>query len=204
MDILDELLMPSRRGRPPGASAALIRELTEEDDLAVAEVATDNGVRALTRIRQTHHAMARLIAEGRANTEVAAITGYTPQRVMVLKQDPMFSELVAYYAAQKDEIYLDVHQRLATLGMDAVEELRERLHDKPESMSTRELIELTELTLDRSVTATKGPAARSAGGGSGAALVVNFISPSIPAGSLSEGSQSPTITIEHSHADPDQ
>jgi hypothetical protein len=105
----------------------------------------------LVKLRNTHHMLARLLAEGRPNEECALITGYTPSRVSVLKQDPAFQELVIYYEGQTKQQYLDVHARLAAFGLSTVDELQRRLEDDPESFKNRELMELAQLLLDRTV-----------------------------------------------------
>jgi len=73
----------------------------------------------------------------------------TPGRISILKKDPAFAELIEYYKTQKDEAYVNVHERLAVLGLSSVEELAERLEDAPEGFTNRELMELSALGLDR-------------------------------------------------------
>jgi len=84
------------------------------------------------------------------------ITGYSPSRISILQADPAFAELVAYYATQAEQVYLDVHQRLAALGIASMDELQERLESDPESFKNRELMSLVELTMDRTVAPAKG------------------------------------------------
>lgn len=93
--------------------------------------------------------MARLYAEGKRDVEVSAIMGYSPAYLCNIRQDPAFGELVEYYKTQVAEVFLSVHERLATVAMGAVEELQERLEDKPEGFANRELMELAEMGLDR-------------------------------------------------------
>jgi hypothetical protein len=111
---------------------------------------------SLQRIRNTHHMLARLIAEGRKNTEISMISGFSSARIAQLQHDPMFQELVAYYAAQVEAQYVDVHARLADLGTSTIEELRERLEETPEKFSVRELLDIMKETLDRSTAPAKG------------------------------------------------
>jgi hypothetical protein len=96
--------------------------------------------------------LARLLAEGRKSEECSLITGYSTTRIWILKQDPAFKDLVAYYAAQTEAKFLDVHERLAALGMSTLDELQERLESDPDGFKNRELMELAEFALDRSVT----------------------------------------------------
>lgn len=104
---------------------------------------------SIARLRQIHHEIARLLACGLTETEVAASTGYSLSRISILKGDPSFKELLAYYAARSEEQFLDVRKRLAILGTDAVAELQDRLDYKPDSLTNTQLIEITKTTLDR-------------------------------------------------------
>lgn len=103
----------------------------------------------LCRLRQIHHEIARMLASGLTETEVAASTGYSQSRISILKADPSFKELLAYYATRQEEIFIDVRKRLAMLGTDAVAELQDRLDYKPDSLTNTQLIEITKASLDR-------------------------------------------------------
>lgn len=104
---------------------------------------------SIAKLRQIHHEIARLLASGLNETEVAASTGYSISRVSILKQDPSFKELLAYYSQKSEEVFIDVRKRLAMLGTDAVAELQDRLDFKPDSLTNTQLIEITKATLDR-------------------------------------------------------
>lgn len=103
----------------------------------------------LAKLRGIHHDIARLLASGLRPTEVSAATGYSPSRIATLQNDPSFKELLAFYSAKNDEVFVDVRKRLATLGLDAAGELSDRLVDKPETFTNTQLIELTKASLDR-------------------------------------------------------
>lgn len=51
----------------------------------------------LTRIRDSHHNIARLMASGLKLWEVASRTGFSVTRLSVLSRDPSIIELVAHY-----------------------------------------------------------------------------------------------------------
>jgi hypothetical protein len=150
---------------------AIVRELNEAD-LEVLANPPKTGIKApsLQRIRNTHHMLARLLAEGKKTTDISMITGFSPGRISSLQNDPMFAELVAYYSAQVNAQYLDVHARLADLGVTTLEELRERLEDTPEKFSVRELLEIMEKTFDRSIAPQKGGS-----GGSKTNIEIKFV-----------------------------
>lgn len=146
---LDLELSPSLRGRKPRAIAAFTeRELTPAD---LSAIATERGTKptALTKLRDRHHTLARLLAGGAQDQAAAAITGYTASRISILKGDPAFQELVAWYKDQQDEKYFDMHEQLAGLSADALAELRDRLEEDPEAFSTNQLLEILTKTADR-------------------------------------------------------
>lgn len=115
----------------------------EEGGLPTSEAPT------IAKLRGIHHEIAQLLAQGLSETEVSAITSYSLSRISILKRDPSFKDLVAFYQKQKTEQFVDVQKRLATLSLDAIGEIQERLAEKPDSISTSQLIELSKVTLDR-------------------------------------------------------
>ena len=185
MDLLEQLItdnIGSARGRRTvPLSIEVVRELNT-GDLEVLANPPKQGITTtpLAKLRHTHHMLARLIAEGRPGVECSAITGYSQSRISILKHDPAFEELVEYYKGQAEAKYLDVHERLAGLGIDTIEELQDRLASEPEKFSARELMELAELTLDRSVAPPKGGAKANGGGGAPVAIAINFVTPNLP------------------------
>jgi hypothetical protein len=98
-----------------------------------------------------------------------------------LKNDPAFQELVSFYADEMNEVYVDVHQRMAALGTSILEELTERFEADPDKFTKRELLEMFTAMADRSIpTAKGGPAPQQAiiaGPNGGLALQINFVSP---------------------------
>jgi hypothetical protein len=111
--------------------------------------------------------LARLVAQGTREGEISLVTGYSLPYISNIKTDPAFGELVAYYKSQVSEVYLDVHARLAVLGLDSVDELQDRLATAPDEFTTRELMELAALGLDR---AGYAPKQSQAGGSAGSVL----------------------------------
>lgn len=171
---------PKGRGKPPArvVHMAHLRDLDESDLPDLLDPPPQPPATVIARLRQRHHAAARLLAEGRKVAEVAMITGYQPGRISALQADPAFIELIHYYSSQVDAVYVSVHERLAALSESAVGELQDRLEETPEKFSVRELKELAELALDRTGFAPKGN-----GGGSGttpvgpSVLNISFVTP---------------------------
>ena len=185
-EMLDAILdlpggIPSLRGGRKAESPLRFSQGRDFDDadlpLLVAPEVKPSVVPALKRIRNNHHALARLLAEGRRPGECAAILGFAPSRISILQQDPAFKDLLEFYKSQVEVQYLDVHSRLAQLGTTAVEELQERLEEDPEGFSVSQLQNIAEMALDRSVAPAKGGPKGPVGGASGINLVVQFQAP---------------------------
>lgn len=182
-DLFDELLLGDARGGRKKAKPLeieLARELTLEDLAALQSGETpaspQRGV-ALTSIRHSHHQIARLLVEGEDQAGVSLLTGYSPAYISTLKGDPAFRELLSYYEAQREAKFVDVLDRLKTLGLSTLDELQRRLEEEPESWKNRELMELAEMALGK-VTAAQAPNG-TGGGGTGAApsISISFITP---------------------------
>lgn len=188
-DLFDQLLLSDARGGRKPAKPLTVeveRELTLED-LALlqsgASPETPQPGQALLSIRHSHHQLARLIVEGEDQANVALLTGYSPAYISTLKNDPAFRELLSFYKDQKDAKFVDVLDRLKTLGLSTLDELQRRLEEDPAAWKNRELMELADMTLGR--VAPQGTAAKTtaSGGGGGAPLIsISFVSPSAEGG----------------------
>jgi hypothetical protein len=152
-DIVNEVMAPAARGRrPSGARAAYVRDLTPGDIVRLQnlpEGSLQSALPPIKRLRHSHHTLAKLLADGVRQEECSAITGYSPSYISNMQKDPAFAELISYYVEQKKEVYLDVHQKISTLSLDAVEELQSRLAEVPETFQIRDLKEIAEMGLDR-------------------------------------------------------
>ena len=139
-----------------------------------------------------HHLAARMIADGMKPSDVAYATAYSTATIAALRNDPAFRDLLASSAGQKEQVYLDVHQRLGSLGMAAVDKLQGRIEHldvigedaladakaevQRKIMPNGTLLQIAEMALDRSIAPSRGSAGppgrdpRDVGGG----LVVNL------------------------------
>ncbi len=167
LDDLQSLAIGSARGKKAmPLSMEFERELGPSDVPLILEPPPQGAFTPpLARIRNSHHMLARLLAEGKSGQEASLVTGYAPSRISILQNDPAFSELVVYYKGQVEAKYLDVHERLAMLGLSTLDELQARLEEDPDSFKNRELMELAEFALDRSVTKDARKAGANAGAG---------------------------------------
>lgn len=146
----------SRRPKKETLQADILRPLTEEDLVKVSvDVGKPLPVKTLQELKQSHHMLARVMASGvyRGDAEVATITGFSVQRITMLKNDPAFAELLAYYSDMEEEQHTlataNMHTRLAALGFDAIETLHNKLHDEPDSFNVKTLLAIVEAISDR-------------------------------------------------------
>lgn len=71
----------------------------------------------ITKLRDSHHTVARLFASGLKNIEVAQATGYSIARISILRNTPAMDDLVARYRSEeteawrekRDEYYENIH-----------------------------------------------------------------------------------------------
>lgn len=180
-ELFDEFVMPQAQGgrKKHVPLQVTTRELSREDLEALVEGSTPAEPQVhgtLLKIRNQHHQLARHIASGTDMIEVAHITGYTPAYISVLKADPAFQELLTYYEQQAEAKFVDTVERAASLGIQALEELQERLTEAPESFKHRELMEVAQLGLG---IAEKKPSQGAAGGSASGAPTINisFVTP---------------------------
>lgn len=106
-------------------------------------------VSPLKRLSERHRGLARLMAQGLPDWEVAAASGYTVMRISQLRADECFMNLVKFYSTERDIAFQTVQEQLAGMSADAVEELRDRLESDPESLSASALLDMAKMGLDR-------------------------------------------------------
>lgn len=134
-------------------TAEIVRELSPID-LALLE--TERGVKppAIKTLRDSHHAIARCIAKGMSGTETQLITGYSASRISILKSDPAFQELVAFYKGKIEEIRdaadYDLQSKLSALHSDTLDIISERLNENPAGPTIGELVDIAKFSADRS------------------------------------------------------
>lgn len=141
-------------------SVTNVRALTREDLAAIKDLRTstaDGTTQTLmTRLRDPHHRVARLIAAGLRTDEIAERSGYSHQRITTLQRDPAFQELVARYRKTVDEAFereQDEYAKLATGNMLKAEtmiaEKLEEAEETGEFLPTKDLIAISRDAADR-------------------------------------------------------
>lgn len=171
----------------------VVRSLTEEDIPQLTAPANTKPIPIQT-LRASHHNLAQLLAQGRSETEVALISGYSLSRISILKGDPSFQQLMAGYQEVRNSVFADTLDRMRILGLSTLDELQERLESAPEHWSNRELMEMANLMLvkpgqNQSAGANPNP-------GAGVTLNVQFIKSQTPALELAPRGDTLTIDAE--------
>lgn len=118
-------------------------------DLELLSASRGSRAPGIVKVRERHHALARCLASGMSEGEAAIATGYDRSRISILKSDPTFKELMSFYRAEVQERYFGLHERMAALGVDSVDELLDRLEAEPEKFSVKDLRELAAFAADR-------------------------------------------------------
>ena len=80
----------------------------------------------INKHRESHHAVARLVAIGASHQEIRRVTGHTYKRISLYMGDPAFCELVEFYKARVDEAWnrnLDTYLELGMSNMIRAEGL---------------------------------------------------------------------------------
>ena len=192
-----QVIFPPGRGRRPAPLFYNVtRHLNETDIAELWNAQRENTGPKIKALRYNHHVLAKAVAAGKSGIECSNLTGMSQTYISLLKNDPAFQELVSFYADEMNELYVDVHQRMATLGTSILEELTERFEADPDKFTKRELLDMFTAMADRSIpTAKGGPAAQqaiTAGPNGGLALQINFVSPTGEAPKTLEATAIPT------------
>lgn len=181
-----------------GLELLYVRDLTEADLAMLAEARDIVPFNTVNRITARHHGLARMIAAGHKQSVVATTMGYSENYVSRLcNEDPAFKELVTYYMQQREGEWLGVQEKLAGLSVAAMENLTRRVEEDtealelglPPKMTAKEVREIMDSAMERSVAPSKG-AVRGAAGASSAPVQVNITFPT-----SEPGHSAPTIDI---------
>lgn len=131
-----------------------VRALTRDDLACLREKRI--GPPKVQQYRETHHRVARLVAAGLRNPDIARMTGYSPNRIHQYKADPAFQQLVSEYMGKIDAAYVesqDEFYETATSNMlraeRMVEEHLNRAEDGDDLIPLRSLLSLTADRADR-------------------------------------------------------
>ena len=141
---LDEATDGATRLRGP-LRIEVVRALTEAD--ITGGFAKPAPPPSLREIKSSHHSLARLVAQGRSHADASRITGYSPGYIGRLVADPAFRELVLHYSEVEEIAQTDFLGTMREVGLDLLNELRERIERDPAALSVTQLHEGIKLLL---------------------------------------------------------
>ena len=138
------------RGRPAVArSIGRPRELTVEDVVGLERAKLP----AFQKFRDSYHAVARLVALGLRDIEVAQQAGYGVGRIHQLKADPTFMAVVEAYRNSEDESFRGVrdeyYQTVISNRNLAARRINDKLSDEDEVIPIKDLIAIEGHGADR-------------------------------------------------------
>lgn len=129
-------------------SAVLLGEISDEEFDMLSQ---ERGIQAppIKSLRIAHHRLAQVLATGASETEASRICGLSPSRISILKADPTFQQLLTSAMERKDELFGDVLGQFRDMILDGLQEIRQRLMDSPESIATRDILDMINSFADR-------------------------------------------------------
>lgn len=151
---LSRLAVPEGLEFKPTMTTCTIEGALEEEDLRqLVQLSGDiqpdeEDPSDLKKLKEKHHHVARLIADGLTQRLVATLTGYSENYLSILLNAPAMIELVELYRIKNGKAIELVTEKLKTVGLKALEKLDDRL-DKDE-LDNNELISTAKLGFDRS------------------------------------------------------
>jgi len=121
------------------------RYMDEHGNLTTTVKAEQKDIRLL---RERHHSVARLVAEGVPQEVVAAITQYTAPYISTLLQAPAMVQLVEHYRSNGNAAAQHIGENLRVVAGMSLERLREKV--EMDQLSNNELLAAAKLGYDRS------------------------------------------------------
>lgn len=144
-----------QRGHRPIAPVPEITNIREVSRGDLAHLTERREPRSIQALRDNHHRIARAIASGLSNADVAATCGISISRVTTFRADPTSAELIAHYRgiltaewAQEDTVITLLRSNAAKAQAMLSDKLDEAA-EKGEYLPTRDLLGIAELGLDR-------------------------------------------------------
>lgn len=151
-------VLPSRT-RQQKKVAVLGTRVLSKADIEEAYAKPLETLNTITKIRDSHHQLARLLAAGQRPVDIAARGLYSTVRIMMLLKDPTFTELVEHYRgivtaayAEKVDSFFDLATanmvRAERLIADRLEETEDEGYDGPK-IPLRDLLAISRDAADR-------------------------------------------------------
>lgn len=139
---------PGRPAAKPNITA--VRPLTQAE---VDNYKPDPASNRVKQIRDSHHRVARLMALGLRNFEIAEETGYNTVRISHFRKDPAFQELVNHYRSVEDEAFIagrdNYYEDVISNRKLSAAEINDRLQTKADEFTIAQLVAIHADAADR-------------------------------------------------------
>lgn len=110
----------------------------------------------VAKFRESHHVLAKLMAKGLKQNDIAARTGYSETWIAQLHNDPAFQELLTKYRDLDTQLFVEGRDEFYTLATKNMIQAERQLSDKMddldeegEMLPTRELVSIVADRADR-------------------------------------------------------
>jgi len=153
---LNNIIVP-QDVKPKAMVTCVVEGILEESDLrelamtaidaAAARPEEEDDPSDLKKVREKHHSVARMIANGLTQRMVSKLCGYTEGYISVLLNSPAMQELVELYRIQNGAAAQVITEKLKTVGLKAVEKLEQKL--EADELNNQDLLGMAKLGLDR-------------------------------------------------------
>ncbi len=112
-----------------------VRPATEQDLVDLHIYGKAERTEYVKNIKAKHHTIARLLAIGKTQTEVAALVGESCSHLSTLvNHSEAFQELLAWYLDQADQYTYDMRERIECIASEGLDRLHEILRE-PDGLS---------------------------------------------------------------------
>lgn len=145
-----------QRGRVPIQQPVTITDIRPLTRADLTHLTVKREPKTLATLRDNHHRIARAVAGGLSNADVATTCGVSITRVSTLRSDPSFIELVAHYRALITESWVatadPVTEFMRANSLKAQAMISDKLDEaaeKNEFLPTRDLLGIAEFGADR-------------------------------------------------------
>jgi hypothetical protein len=154
---LETIVKPElHRGKIAKAPRILAVRVLTREDLARLKTTERSVVNRVKAFRDSHHRLARLCAAGLRHEEILRITGFSYVRLVTLKSDPAFQELITQYRDKVTEAFVasqDEFFETSTSNMlraeRQIEEHLDRADEVGDLLPVKTLMALTSDRADR-------------------------------------------------------
>jgi len=144
-------MQAQRRADSPYVKA--VRPMTKDD---IELLRQPSKLPVLQKLRDSHHAIARLAATGMKQIEISRVVGYSQTRVSIILKNPAMQDLIAKYRSDEDQSWREsrdeYYENIYRAGSKAWRQINDQLDAADESnepIPLQRLISIADSSADR-------------------------------------------------------